>query len=154
MAYNTVVVKGYPMRKEAVASAGITPGHLIDLASTNKVAVHAVAGGNTARAFAIENEVIGNGIDVAYIANDNVLYGIFQPGDEVYALVAAAASAIVIGDEVESAGDGTVRKATAFAQSGTTPFAVTAAGTVIGRALQAVDNSAGGTAVRLLIEII
>lgn len=149
MAYNTVVVKGYPMRKEAVAGGGITPGHLINLNSTNKVVVHAGAAKSASAMFAIENEVIGNGIDVAYVANDNVLYGIFQPGDEVYALVAAAASAIVIGDLVESAGDGTVRKvATDTATSQDERHGL------VGRALQAVDNSAGGTPARLLIEII
>lgn len=149
MAYNTVVVKGYPMRKEAVAAEAITPGHLIDLNSSNKLIKHAGAAKTASATFAIENEVFGKGIDTAYVADDNVLYGIFNAGDEVYALVAAAASAIVIGDELESAGNGTIRKVatdTATSQDERQ--------SIVGRALQAVDNSAGASAVRILIEIV
>ena len=141
MAYNTIVVKGYPSRKEDVAAETITPGHLIALTSANKLIKHAVAAAKAQTMFAIENEVFGQGIDVNYVVNDNVLYGVFRPGDEVNALVAAAAPAIVIGDYVESAGNGTVRKVATVA-------------TAIGMARQAVDNSAGGAPARLLIEIL
>lgn len=149
MAYNTIVVKGYPMRKEDVAAEAITPGHLIDLNSSNRLIKHAGAAKTASARFAIENEVFGQGIDVAYINNDNVLYGIFRPGDEVNALVAPSASAIVIGDELESAGNGTLRKvATDTATSQDERNAVVAI------ALQAIDNSAGGTAARILVEIV
>ena len=149
MAYNTIVVKGYPMRKERVAAEAITPGHLIDINSADKVIKHAGAAKTASATFAIENEVFGKGINIAYAADDNVLYGVFNAGDEVYALVAASASAIVIGDELESAGNGTVRKIatdTVTSQDERT--------SVVGRALQAVDNSAGGSSVRLLIEVV
>ena len=149
MAYNTIVVKGYPMRKEAVAAEAITPGHLMSLNSSNRLIKHAVAAGNSNATFAIENEVFGQGIDVAYANNDNVLYGIFAPGDEVNALVAASAAAIVIGDYLESAGNGTLRKVTTAAAT-----ADTSRSSIVAKALQAVDNSAGGSQARILVEIV
>jgi hypothetical protein len=149
MAYNTIVVKGYPMRKENVANETITPGHLITLNSSNKLIKHATAAGNTNATFAIENEVFGKGVDDNYVANDNVLYGIFQPGDEVLALVAASAGAIVIGDYLESAGNGTLRKVATAAATADTGRA-----SIIAKALQAVDNSGGATPARILVEIV
>lgn len=145
MAYNTIVLKGYPMRNEKVAAGTITPGHLIYITSGNQVAVHAVAAAKAQTAFAIENELysstsVFNTIDTNYVVNDNVLYGVFAPGDEVNALVAAAAPAIVIGDYLESAGNGTLRK-------------VATAATAIAIARSAVDNSAGGAPVRVVAEI-
>ena len=147
--YRTIVVKGYPMRKEAVAAESITPGHLITLNSSNRLVKHAGAAKSAYPMFAIENEVFGAGISTAYVNNDNVLYGVFQPGDEVYALVAAAAGAIVIGDFLESDGAGGLRKVvtdTATDQS--------ERNSLVAKAMEAVDNSAGGTAVRLLVEIL
>lgn len=154
MPYNTVVLKGYPMRKEAIANESITPGHLLNLNSSGKLIKHAGAAKSASAMFAIENEVWSNTnafgtIDTAYGANYNVLYGIFQPGDEVYALVAAGASAIVVGDLLESAGDGTLRKvATDSATSQDERRADVA------RALTAVDNSGGSAAVRIVVEIL
>jgi hypothetical protein len=134
------------MRKEALASATITPGMLIERLSTGKVAAHATAGGYGIAAFAIENEVYaGQGeaptIDTNYAADDLVQYGVFQPGQEVYALLAANAAAIVVGDKLVSQGAGYVKK-------------VVTTDVVLAIALQAVDNSAGGTPVRIKIEIV
>jgi len=79
---------------------------------------------------------------------DRTFYFVSEPGEEVHALVAAAAPAIAIGDALESAGDGTVRKVVARA-------ATTSAQTnsIIGIALEAVDNSGGGTPVRIVMEV-
>lgn len=109
MASNTIVLKGNGINKEAIANAAITPGYLVERMSTGNIRKHATAGVEASPAFAIENEVIGLGIDDDYAANDNCLFTYLQSGSEVFALLAAAASAIVIGDKLESAGDGTVR---------------------------------------------
>lgn len=138
---NTILLKGSPLRKEAQAAAAITPGHLVELKSTGKIGVHATAGGYAMKAFAVENEVFGNGVDVAYAADDNVLYGVFKNGEEVYALIPAAAAAIVVGDFLTSNGDGTLKKATSTDQR-------------LFQSLEAVDNSAGGSAVRLKIAVL
>lgn len=139
MAPQTVLLKGDPIRKEAVAAGAITPGHLIARDANGKVGVHAAAAGNTGRLFAVENDIIGKGINDAYAVDDQVQFGAFRPGDEVYALVPAAAAAIVIGNQLESTGDGTLK--------------ILAAGTPLATALEAVDNSAGATPARIKVEI-
>lgn len=154
MAQNTIQLKGAGLRKEAPAGGAITPGHLITRNSSNAFIVHAVAAGPAVAMFALENELFGKEITAAYASGEQVLAWVPEKGSEVYALVAAAAAAIVVGDYLESAGDGTLRKATAFAQSGTTPFAVTPAGYPVARALNAVDNSGGGTPVRIEVEVL
>lgn len=109
---NTITLKGDGIHKEAVAGGAITPGMLVALtsASTNTVIAHSVAGGPAVRAFAIENELEGEDITDAYASGDKVLYTVFQPGSEVYALVAASAPAITKGDYLESDGAGGLRK--------------------------------------------
>lgn len=98
------------VRREAPANAGITPGHLLTLMSTNKIAFHATAGGKAAPMFAVENYLVGKDLNTAYVADDTVQYEVYSPGTEINALLAAHAAAIAIGDYLESAGDGTLRK--------------------------------------------
>jgi len=137
--------------EELVAAGGITPGHLIDMDSNGKYAVHGTAKGYAAPIFAAEADLVGKGIDDAYVAND-IVYGWYcPPGTKVNALVAANAAAIVKGDLLESAGDGTLRVLTAQSQSGTTPFAVTEGGKPVAMAIVALDNSAVGSPARLQV---
>jgi hypothetical protein len=137
-----IVLKGHSgsIYKEANAGGAITPGHLIKVNSSG----NAVVQSDSARvqaAVAIENHWTGGGIDTAYAANDQVCYQVLQPGAEWNALVAAAAPAITNGDWLESAGDGTVRKTATQANA-----------MAIARAT--VDNSGGGSAVRIRAEVI
>lgn len=154
MAQNTIQLKGAGLRKEAPAGGAITPGHLITRNSSNAFVVHDAAADPAVAMFALENELFGKEITQAYASGEQVLAWVPEKGGEVYALVAAGASAIVVGDYLESAGDGTLRKVTAFAQSGTSPFAVTAAGYPVARALKAVDNSGGSAPVRIEVEVL
>lgn len=149
MAERTIILKGRGIQKEGVAGATITPGELVTLNSSNEVIPHGTAAGNAQAAFAKENEVIGGGIDDTYASGDNVIYEVLPPGAEVYALVAAAAGAIVIGDYLESAGDGTLRKLAASAST-----AQSARNSVVARAIEAVDNSGGGARARIKVEVI
>lgn len=144
----TIILKGHGIRKEGVASGAITPGHLIEFGGANDLQVHGTAAGNARKAFAVENDLIGDGIDDAYALGDQVQYNVFQTGEEVYALVAAAATAIPKGAALESAGDGTVRIQTTDAATDDTQR-----DSVVGYALEAVDNSAGGSAARIRIEV-
>ena len=107
---HTIILKGRPMRREATAGGAITPGHLIKYNSSGQFVVHNVAAGLPATIFAAENEVFGGDISDAYASGDRVLAWHCSPGDEIYALVPANAPAIVIGDLLESNGDGTLRK--------------------------------------------
>lgn len=106
----TIILKGNPIRGERLAAAAITPGHLLELISTNKVRVHSIAGGTAAKIFALEMGIVGDEITTAYAADDTVLFGHLCPGMEFYALLPANAPAVVIGDKLESNGDGALRK--------------------------------------------
>lgn len=189
MASNTIWLKGEGTVKEANAGGAITPGHLVYRSSATAVAVHATAGGFTPPMFALEADFVGKGIATAYATNDRVQFLVAQRGAEIYALVPAAAAAIVAGDLLESNGDGTLRKHTAVADltdsttgtaNGTvvdvggafsqatlndnfadiiakvnalTPGGVQA-GAVVAQALEAVDNSGGGSPARIKVEIV
>lgn len=108
--HKTITIKGDGVRKEAKCAGAITPGHLVELDSTSgDVSVHSTAGGNAARAFAVEDDLQGKEISDVYADNSQLLYVLFQNGDEVNALIADGET-IVIGDFLESAGDGTLRK--------------------------------------------
>lgn len=146
----TILLKGQGQgkRREATCNAAITPGHLCEYMSTGNVRKHATAAGNAYPLFAAENELFGNAITDDYAASDRGYFWHATPGDEVNALVAAAAIAIVIGDRLESAGDGTLKKHAAAA-----PAAANVDG-CIGYAMEAVDNSGGGSVARIRIMIL
>lgn len=110
MAVRTIIKEGKGVRYERLAASGITPGMLVALNSDNKFAPHAVAGAKAAPVTAIENEIFGKGPDVAYVADDLVLAEWLHPGMQFNALFAIGAHSIAIGDQLESAGDGTLRK--------------------------------------------
>lgn len=129
MTVKTITLKGNDLviRKEAIADAAITPGMLLELTATG-VKKHAGAGLNAQKMFAVENEVVGDGIDDDYATNDTVLYGIFPPGSEVFAI--AGAAGVTALDYVESDGLGGLDDLTTSAAT-----ADTARNSVVGFAL-------------------
>lgn len=145
----TILLKGDGLFKEALAGGAITPGHLIVRNSSDVFVVGPAAAKNAYPMFALEDEAQGKDITDAYAPGEIVNAVIPQTGSEIYALVAASAAAIVIGDELESAGDGTVRKAA------TTAVAQDNIRRIVARAIEAVNNSANAvSAVRIKIEIV
>lgn len=122
--------------KELVAAGTITPGHLLAINSAGKYVVAPTAGLRGLMAFADMADYNGGDIDDNYVANDNVFAWIVGPGAEINGLVAAAAPAIAVGDYLTGAGDGTFKKTVTAAE-------------YVAQALTAVDNSAGGTPVRI-----
>lgn len=111
MAKNTIVGKAYlNIRGQKVAAAGITPGHLIERTSADKVQVHGTAAGVAQKLFALEDYFQGNAITDAYVADDEVMTWAPVPGERVYAIFdPTSGGTIAIGDFLESAGDGTLR---------------------------------------------
>lgn len=95
--------------EEALASAALTPGHLIELISTGKVRKHASAGVRCEKLFALEDALQGRTIDTAYAADELVGFVVCQPGDVVYAWLNVGES-VVPGDLLVSNGDGTLQK--------------------------------------------
>lgn len=137
---NTVRLKGIGTRLERVAAGTITPGMLIEVTNADKVQAHSTAKGPAITAFAVENDLEGKEISDNYSANDYVQSEIYRPGDEVLTFVKAGGSALVIGDFLESAGNGSLQKYTD--------------GYIIAQALEAVDNSGGGSMARLKVRVL
>ncbi len=150
MTVKTITLKGNDLviRKEGIASVAITPGYLIERHSAVGVRPHNSAAVNAQKAFAVENDIVGDGIDVDYAIDDTTLYGVFPAGAEVFALVPASADAIVINDFLESAGDGTLRIAATDAATDEGQRAA-----IVAVALEAVDNSGGGSEARIKVEV-
>jgi hypothetical protein len=116
--YNTIKLKKYgDIIEEYEAAAVITPGNLVELYSANKVRNHSTAGGNAKAMFALEDELQGKGIEDAYAAGDRVQVWVAQRGEIVYARLSDGES-VTLGDFLESAGNGCLRKHTAYALAG------------------------------------
>lgn len=178
----TILLKGRPLSVEGIAGGAIKPGHLCSLASTGKYVVHPTAGAGHYPLFAREVEIAGNkDIDTAYADTHRFFAWHCLPGDEVYAFVPANAPAIVIGDKLESNGDGTLVKQVLLTDSsgGTANRTVQAVsnsyteaevennfadlaaaanraapGIAVAIALEALDNSAVGAVARIKVRII
>jgi len=148
MASNTIWIKGDGVVKEAAAGGAITPGHLVNYNTAGALVVHAGAEANAYPMFALEKDFVGKGITTAYANGERVQALIPQRGGEIYALLPAAALAVVVGDELVSNGDGTLKKVTAAA------VAVANLRRVVARALEAVDNSGGGAPARIRVEVV
>lgn len=108
MANNTIALSPEPVVIQKAAAAAITPGMLIELTSADAFQAHSTAGGTAFPMFALEDELQGKAISVAYSAADLVTAGIFRKGDSVYGLLADGETA-VIGSKLESNGDGYLR---------------------------------------------
>ncbi len=149
----TILLMGRGIRKEAVAGGAIVPGMLLNLNSSSQLIAHATAKGPAAPLFAVENDIVGKGIDDAYATNDYVQAEYLHSGCQVYGLVAASAAAIVVGDLLESDGTGCFRKRTAESQLTTGDYTFTSAGSAIAQAISAVDNS-GNASSRARIKVV
>lgn len=176
----SVLLRGHPAFRVGKANAALTPGHLIEQMSTGNYRKHATAGQHTQALIAREEEYTGGDLDTAYASNDHLPFYAAKPGDQFYMIVAAGAAAIAIGDYLESAGDGTLRKRVALVDnSGGTAdgtiadvpgsyteateannladiaaFVNASRSSAIARALEALDNSGSSDAARLRVEII
>lgn len=138
MAKNTIKIKSLlNIQDEKVAAAGITPGHLIELTSAGKVQKHSTGGGQAFPMFALEDSYQGRGISDAYDATTykQVICWIPTRGDQVYAHISSTSEDIVIGDFLESAGDGTLRKYDIASSAGV----VEGDAVIVGRAVEAIS---------------
>ena len=141
---NTIALKTGDQFRTIERQAGgvIRPGHLVALNSSNAYVVQPTALVAVQKTFAMEKEYDGTGIAGSYASGDTVIAGDFTAGDEVYARLAAAAVAIVIGDNLVAHSDGTLKKSAA-----STDF-------FVAKALEAVNNSGGGTEVMIKVKLL
>ena len=131
----TIDVTGHGKKKEYMANAALSPGHLVEIMSTWKIRLHATGGDPAQRRFALENSAAGGTTETAYAAGDMVPTAVFSPGDEVMARLYNGETA-VIGSHLESQGDGTLRVVDTDTSAGTVEL-----NSIVGEALEAVDMS-------------
>ena len=130
---------GAPILSERLAGvAGIVAGMLVRESAGN-VILNVTADALGPKLFAQVNLAVSGDIDKVYASGETVSYGAYHSGQEVNAIVAAGAASIADGAPVTCAGDGTVKIGTDA--------------NAIGYATEAVDNSGGGTSVRLSIRV-
>lgn len=132
----SVKIKGDGVTNEATGEGAITPGHLVQLDSAGVVKVHASAGQNAEKAFALEDDVQGNDITDAYATGNQVLYGVFKSGDEVCGILADGQKAIGGVSWLESNGNGELR-----VHSADSAGAVEYPQAIVGMAMDNVDAS-------------
>lgn len=142
-----VVLKGCPMKKEALstASEAILPGHLVTLVAAGTLSKHATAAAYASKSFADIGDYAGGSLEVAYADGETVPYVTCNAGDEVYAILEDG-NTVAIGALLESAGDGTLQPQTAFSAG------VNDAGYAICKALEAVTTS--GSTSRIKVEVL
>lgn len=141
----SVILKGRPqISEEGKASAAVKPGYLVKGVST---VAHqtAVTTGAVPKAFALERDELGTGLDDArigsgtisafYASGDQVKVGVFHAGCEVTAFIASGEN-ISEDDLLQSAGDGTLKEGTGY---------------VIARAMESLGVVAAVTACRVQI---
>lgn len=148
---NTIVLSGHPNLPQEMPAgeAGILPGMLLQYGTAGnagKLMKHASATAVGVAMFAVENTtpdrtVATVPIETPYQTNETVKWIMSRPGDLVYALVPAAAAAIVAGDPMQSNGDGTLKKGSNDAF-------------VVALAAEAVNNSGGSSPARLRVRAI
>jgi hypothetical protein len=145
---NTIHLKGTYIQTEGVAGGAITPGMLVQGFST--IVVHAAAAGNARKAFAVEKAIVGEGITDAYASGDQVIYRVYAPGSEVYALLKNGQN-VAAGDPLVSAGDGSLQAADPTVATDATDAEVPT-DNVVAYAAEALNNSSGAAA-RLIVEV-
>jgi len=156
MAYNTIKIKKYSdvVEEYTATAVAVTPGYLLELTSTGAVKAHATAGGNAFPIFALEDELQGNGIATNYAASAKLQCWVPGRGDEVYALLKDGET-VVIGDYLESAGNGQLQKY--VADTADSDDAITVYGLqIVAVATEAVDLSASANtaAGRIVVKIV
>lgn len=129
------------------ASGGVTPGALVAYYGNADYDVHATAGGTSpAPRFARKKGEIGGTITDDHAAGDHIKVAYCGSGVKVNGLLAAGEN-VGAGELLASGGDGTL----VSAEDGTSPYGEDAA---VARATVANDNSAGSSAVRLVVEVL
>lgn len=130
MAAKTILLKGDHIRKEVVATGIVTPGMQVTLLGA--------AGGGIRKAFALENDLIGRGIDDDYAVGEVIQTGVMPPGAEVYALLASGGN-VSAGAALKGKSDGTLEASAAI-------------GDIIAYAIEAVNNTTSDP-MRIRVEI-
>lgn len=139
------------------SAAAIAPGELVEKNSSGLLILHATAGGNAYPWIADFNPFAATNTSAAiaqdWASGDYVRYFRGLPGEEYYMLLDAGENAS-IDSPLESAGNGSLQVHTPIAadEGGTDTYTINTRA-VVAYALEAKDNSAGGSPVRIKVMI-
>jgi hypothetical protein len=146
MSKRVIILMGDPtINEERKATEAIKPGHLIMHASATTCSKNTANGADVARAFALERDELGKGIDdtysndagaSAYAANDYVKEAVCYPGCRVNAWIPSGQN-ISAGNYLQADNAGRL--------------VVYASGARLARALEAVNATAGDARIRVEI---
>lgn len=132
----TIDLGGPSVQREGIAGGAITPGMLVrDIGGT--ISVHNAAGGVGPAAFAVENDMIGKGIEDAYALGDQVIYRVFGEGAGVLARLASGQN-VAAGVYLQSNGAGFLT-------------AIATADNAVAQAQEAVNATSGAALIRVRI---
>lgn len=148
-------------RRDGEAGAAVTPGELLEVtgvSSRNEKTLQPHSStpstdteGAAIPRFAIEGKA-GKGINDDYAAGDYMEYRSYLTGEEVYAFLDAGES-VASDDPLESAGNGALKIHDGSADADTTATQTYYDGAIVAHAIEAVDNSAGTSPVRIKVEV-
>lgn len=145
MAANRIQLDGDGYRvEEAIAAAGLSPGHIVEKTSANEVQKHSEEGGYGQVMVAVEDALQGNTVDTAYSSAALVQYHIETPGTCFQGILKAGEN-VAIGVALISDGAGRL-----IAQTSRSSDAATKQ--IMAWAEEALNLSAGG-AVDTLIAV-
>ncbi len=116
MSYRRIHNAGPWRQEEAAAAATISPGMLIEYTAAGTVQAHSVEGGRHERLVALEDALQGRGVATNYSSTELVSMAVVAPGTVMNMLIASG-EACDIGDELVSAGDGTLINADSLASA-------------------------------------
>lgn len=135
---NTILQSGSPIEDKKKLSEDLDPGELVELGGSNDIQAHSEAGGFAQRWFLREQtENLGAGIDDTVASGDTGTVLRCSGGEKLQARLGTGGTEVNIskGDELESAGDGTLQ---AFGTA-------TPSEDVVAVAAEAVDNSSASS---------
>lgn len=141
---NRILRSGNPEEEGQTASESLNPGYLVEIGGSDDIQAHSTEGGFAAKWFVREQrEIEGQGVDDAIPSGDEATVLRCSGREKVLARLGTGGSEVNIsrGDDLESAGDGTLQ---AFGTG-------TPSNEVVARAAEDVDNSGGSS--EALIEV-
>ena len=139
-----------PTQEEALAAAAVTPGELLEFASSGNLQAHSSGGGAVGAKMVALETIHGDAqgseqIDIDYASADVVYYAVGRPGDVFYMWLAGSENASK-GNHLESDGAGALQVVT--------PGTDDTAGSIVAVAAEDNDNSTNGSRVRIKAQIL
>lgn len=132
MTEKVITLRGVPiMNEDGTAVVALKPGELVDGVTTVDLAPASAT--RFDRAYVLERDELGDDIDIAYAISDTVKVGAFAPGMRVLAWLASGQNVAIDASLEVVVGQ----------------LKILATGSVVARALEAVDASSGELRIRV-----